>query len=86
MTLLWIIGALTALALLTWRLRKASSLVDRILTEERAGAERDVRVEEYALAVEAEQQPERAAAWPHPPRLAWSRRGAHHGAHDRLAG
>ncbi|GAA2961811.1 hypothetical protein [Actinokineospora diospyrosa] len=86
MTLLWIIGGLAVLAVLTWRLRRASSLVDRILLEERVGAEHDARLDEHARVVAAEQAPERTVAWPHPPRLAWARPDTRTGAHDRLVG
>ncbi|MBM7769811.1 hypothetical protein JOD54_000015 [Actinokineospora baliensis] len=84
MTLLWIIGGLAVLAVLTWRLRRASALVDRILLEERVGAEHDARVDEQSRIVAAEQAPERTVSWPHPPRLAWARQET--SAHNRLAG
>ncbi|GAA3035827.1 hypothetical protein [Actinokineospora globicatena] len=86
MTLLWIFGGLAVIAALTWRLRRASALVDRMLLEERVGAEHDARMAEHARGLEVEQAPERTVDWPHPPRLAWSRPRPRAGAHNRLAG
>ncbi|PPK64092.1 hypothetical protein V5P93_006344 [Actinokineospora auranticolor] len=88
MTLLWIIGSVAVLAIVVWRLRTASGLVDRILVEERAGAERDARREaerDTATPAVPAQATAQVTQWPHPPRHALSRRRA--GTHDhRLAG
>ncbi|SER42078.1 hypothetical protein [Actinokineospora terrae] len=86
MTLLWIFGGLAVIAALTWRLRRASALVDRMLLEERVGAEHDARMADHALAIEVEQEQELTVDWPHPPRLAWSRPQSRTAAHNRLAG
>ncbi|WP_018685793.1 hypothetical protein [Actinokineospora enzanensis] len=90
MTLLWITGSVLVLALVGWRLRRASSLVDRILVEERAGALRDVVLEAAESGENGVEQPAPrvdvpvniVARWPHPPRQALARRRTE----DRLAG
>ncbi|GLZ36499.1 hypothetical protein [Actinokineospora sp. NBRC 105648] len=96
MTLLWIIGAVIALVgLASWRLRRAAGLLDRILVEEHAGAERDARraatetewvssrpVAETPGTTRAETGLPAVVRLPHPARRLWP----HRRTPDRLAG
>jgi hypothetical protein len=55
----WIVGGVTVLTLVAWRLRAAIGKVDTILAE--------------SDAAEEDQGPS-AITWPHPPRRLWSAR------------